>query len=247
MSVQPEVKESTAVKIPEADTKTQSSPTQTPPVPSDSQTPPEESIDQINWRKFRQERDKERKEKIESDKRLQEKQREAAALKEAMEALLNKPTVPQTAQEEEESEEQRIDRRVAKALDEKDKQYKAEQYKREQQELPQKLSREHPDFNQVCSQENMDYLEYHHPRIWKVFKNSAGDFDAWSGLYDTVKKLVPTPDSRKDSNRIEKNLSKPQSLSTPGMSQTGDHAPMNLTDQKRKDNWARMQRIMKGV
>jgi hypothetical protein len=62
-----------------------------------------------------------------------------------------------------------------------------------------------------------------------------------------MKKFVPNPDSRKDQARIEKNLAKPQSMSVPGSTQTGDHAPTELTEQRRKDNWARMCRVMKGI
>jgi len=55
------------------------------------ETPPQETVEQINWKKFRQDREVERKQKEEAIKRASEKEAEAQALKAAMEAILNKP------------------------------------------------------------------------------------------------------------------------------------------------------------
>lgn len=209
-----------------------------------------DEVKDINWRQFRQERAKEREEKLESEKRLADKEREASALKAAMESLLSRPQPSHSSQgdaEIEETEDQRIQKKIDRALEEREKKYREERVKAEAQELPQKLSSTFSDFNKVCSQENLDYLEYHYPEIWSGFKHSQGNFDVWSGLYKTIKRLVPTTDTKKDLAKIEKNLAKPQSMSSPGMTQTGDQAPIELSEQRRKDNWARMQLAMKSL
>lgn len=254
MTVDPKVKSEDIKKEPVEEIKSKPEEqkpesTKSQQAPEASKSPVEETQEQINWRKFRQEREKERREKAEADKRLAEKEKEAAALKSAMEAVLNKQQAqPQTSSDEpDETEDQRLQKKVDKIFEERVRQYDLKRQQQEAAELPKKLSETFHDFNQVCSQENIDYIEYKHPRIWKVFKNSTGDFEAWAGLYDTIKTLVPNPDSRKEQARIEKNLSKPQSMSIPGITQTGDHAPTELTEKRRQENWARMQRIMKGI
>ena len=213
-----------------------------------SSNPPEETQEQINWKRFRQERERERKEKLDADRRAAEKEAEAAALKAAMESLLSKPQPQQYAQEEqEETEDQRIDKKVQAALKAERERNESERREREVQELPRKIKSEHPDFDHVCSQENVDYLAFHHPELYKRFKNAPESFETYSDLYKAMKRYVPNADSRKEQAKIDRNLSKPQSMSQPGATQTGDFAPHKLDDQRRQDNWARMQRTMKGI
>lgn len=212
------------------------------------QKPAEENQDQINWKKFREKREQERKEKEAADKRASEKEAEATALKAAMEALLNKSQPTQAVSEEtEETEEQRIDRKVQEHLLRNQQKADEERRKREVAELPVRMQQTYNDFNQVCSQENLDYLQYHYPEVAAGFKYAPDSFETWSNIYKALKRFIPNPDSKKDQSRIEKNLAKPQSMSVPGATQTGDHAPTELTEKRRQDNWARMQRTMKGA
>ena len=209
---------------------------------------PVEDIKEQNWKKFRETREKERKEKEAADKRASEKEAEAQALKAAMEALLNKSQPAQANNEEtEESEEQRIDRKVQEHLLRNQKKADEERQKREIAELPVRMQQTYNDFNQVCSQENIDYLQYHYPEVAAGFKYAPDSFDTWSNIYKALKRFIPNPDSKKDQARIEKNLAKPQSMSIPGATQTGDHAPTELTEKRRADNWARMQKTLKGT
>ena len=218
-------------------------------VTSSETKPVEETQEQINWKKFRETRERERKEKEAADKRAAEKEAEATALKSAMEALLSK-SQPQTqnySEDSEETEEQRIERKVQESLLKNEKKREEERQRREIAELPQKLAQTYNDFNQVCSQENLDYLQYHYPEVAAGFKHAPDNFETWSNIYKAMKRFVPNPDSKRDQARIDKNLSKPQSMSVPGMTQTGDHAPTELTEKRRQDNWSRMQRTMKGA
>ncbi len=212
-----------------------------------------ESLQETNWKKFREQREVERKEKEAAEKRAQEKEAEAHALKAAMEAILNKQQPVQQQQynnsygEEELSEDDRIQKKVEAAIAIREKQYEEARRQREQQEYPQKLVSDYKDFNQVCSAENLDYLEYKYPEVANAFKHVPDGYDKWSNIYKAVKRFVPNTDSNRESKKAESNFNKPQSMAVAGATPTGDTAPIMVDDKRRADNWARMQRIMKGA
>lgn len=205
----------------------------------------QENINEINWKKFREERKKEREEKLAIEKVAKEKEAEAAALKAAMDALLNKPS-HQQFEDQEETEDQRIAKLVKQTLAAETQRLEQERKKKEAQELPQKLANTYNDFSQVCSQENIDYLEYHYPEVAKALSYAPESFEKWSDVYKAVKRFVPNTVTKKEEARIEKNMAKPKAISA-GLSNTGDSAPVYLDDAKRAQNWERMQRTMKGV
>lgn len=210
-----------------------------------------ENVQETNWRKFREQREIERKEKEAAERRAQEKEAEAQALKAAMEAILNKQPIQQQNHysqpygEEELSEDERIQRKVEAALALKEKQYEEARRQREQQEYPQKLAADYKDFNQICTADNLDYLEYHYPEVANAYKHVPDSYDKWANIYRAVKRFVPNLDSKKEAMRAEKNFTKPQSMAVAGATPTGDTAPIMMDDKRRADNWARMQRIMR--
>ena len=123
-----------------------------------------------------------------------------------------------------------------------------EQQIKEQQELPTKIHHAFPDFNQVCSDENKDYLEYHYPEIAAMYNHVPNNFESWANLYKTIKRLVPNTDNRKDNAKMEKNMQKPGSISATGTAQGGNAmSAARLDEQRKADNWARMQRTLKGL
>lgn len=213
---------------------------------------PQESEKERNFREFREGRKLDRKQREDAERRANEKEAEAAALKAAMETLLNKPSVPiptvQYVPHEygEETEEQRIKRQVDVLLAERDRRTEDERRLNEMKSFPQRLVNDFRDFNQVCTEENLDYLEYHFPEVAAPFKKLAEGYDKWADIYKAVKRFVPS-DGRKDEKKAEKNFTKPQSMAVPGLTPTGDSAPMMMDDKRRADNWARMQKVMKGV
>ncbi len=210
-----------------------------------------ETQDQINWRLFREQREKERKEKIAAEQDAAKKAQEIAALKAAMEAIVSKPE-PASQSSEEETEEQRVQNQIKAAVDaalkEKEAREARDRAERETKEVPSRLEQSFPDFNSICSTENLDYLEYHHPEVADALKNQPDSFHKWANVYKAIKRYMPNAStSSKDLEKAEKNLSRPQSMSIPGMAATGDSAPRKFDDKARADNWNRMQRIMKGV
>lgn len=210
----------------------------------------QETPEQINWKKFREAREIERKQKIEAEKRAAEKDAEVQAYKAAMEALLNKQTEATTlgnyADSQEIGEEEKIRRQVEAIIAERDRKNAEAQREAELRATPQRIQQAMPDFNQVCSEENVDYLEYHYPEIAQAFSAMPEGFDKWANIYKAVKRFVPNTNSNKEATRAEKNLQKPGAISIPGKTQVGDTAPQYLDDKRKMDNWQRMQRVMRG-
>ncbi len=214
----------------------------------ESQQPNVSPDNEINWKKFREERESERKEARETQKLAAQKAEEARALREAMEAMLAKPT-HQVQEEREETEDERLDKKIEQKWAKKQEDERRIRMEQEQREMPQRLIQMHSDFHDVCSQENLDYLKFHHPEISEAFESSPDNINKWSNVYKAVKKLVVNPNSKKDAGKAEKNFSKPQSMSVPGATQTGDQGigPRILDEKRKAENFARMKRAMKGV
>lgn len=211
------------------------------------EAPKQETQEQINWKRFREAREIERKQKEAAEKDAARKAEEIIALKAAMESLVSKPTrASDTYDAPEETEDQRIQKKVDAALSDREKQYEQQRLQKEQQEFPQRLVSNFSDFNQVCTSDNLDYLEYHYPEVAAPYKHLPDSYDKWAAIYKSVKRFVPNPDSSKDQRKAEKNFGKPQSMAVAGNTQTTDSAPMMLDEKRRQDNWQRMQRIMKG-
>lgn len=215
---------------------------------------PKETEEQINFKKFREERENDRKRREQAELKWQEKENEAQALKAAMDAILNKPSTNSVDNsrfqhsEEEESEDQKIDRKVQIALEQAEKKRIEQNQRKEAENLPIRLVSDYKDFNQVCSSENLDYLDYHYPEVSRAFKHGPDSYDKWIDIYKTVKRFVPNTDSKKEAKKAENNFNKPQSIASQGITQnqpgSGAHI---LTEDRKKANWERMQRSLKGL
>lgn len=207
---------------------------------------------QANWRAFREKRESEKKQREDAERRASEKQAEAEALKAALEAITNKPTQQQMRGEpsydNEESEDDKIQRKVDEAIKRDREHQKKEQQERERQEAPRRLLQTFPDYEQVVTDENCDYIEFHHPEVAAPFKYMPEGYEKWVAQYNLVKKFMPNLNSKKDQARAEKNMAKPGSMSAPGTTQGGSAMPSAKLDEQRKsDNWARMQKTLKGL
>lgn len=208
-----------------------------------------ESSKDINWKAFKQAREVERKQSEEIAKQAKKSQEEAIALKAALDAVLSKPERnPRNEHENienEETEDQRIDKRVNEAIARREAENEKKRREIENQEYPTRLSRDYKDFDQICTTENLDYLDYHYPEIAQAFAYMPQGYDKWSAVYKAVKRFIPNTDSKKDQSKADKNFNKPQSASSPGMTHSSDNAPTHRLDDKRKaENWARMTQRM---
>ena len=162
------------------------------------ETQPEETLSDKNWKKFREAREVERKQREELEIRAAQKEAETLAMKAAMEAILNKPQQRNEYHEEDLSEDQKIQKKVDEALAARDRQYEQQRIQREKAEFPQRLVQTFSDFNQVCSPENLDYLEYHNPKLAKALGIVPDGFEKWAAIYEAVKNVIPNPGSKKE-------------------------------------------------
>jgi hypothetical protein len=211
-------------------------------------------IEDENFKSFREARKKDRAEKEEAIRRAAEKEAEVAALKAAMEAAFAKqPAQPSSYyggdNQHEETEDEKINKKVEAAIAARDAALERQRQERDRQELPVRLQRDFPDFNQVVSQENLDYIDYHYPEIARPLNRLQDGYEKWSDIYHAVKKFVPNSlSAKKEAARAEMNQQKPRSLSSSGVTQPqptpGSHI---LSEEKRAANWARMQKTLKGV
>lgn len=215
---------------------------------------PEESKEDPNWRVVREKLKKEKEHREIAEKRAAEKEAEANALKEAMEAAFSKIPSPNQQQQQqygyqqEESEDQKIERMVSEKVSKFEQDFEKKMFEREHKQYPAKLAQIYPDFHQMTSDENLAYLDYHYPEVSSPLKRLKDDFDKWSDIYKAVKKFVPNANNaRREAAKAESNLMKPKSMSSTGVTQTGETGSKRMSEEQRASNWERMQRVIKGI
>jgi len=208
-----------------------------------------------NWRAFREARKKDRAEKEAAERRAAEKEAEAAALKAAMEAAFAREsksvhhradTENREYAFEEESEDERIEKKVQAVLAARERAAEEARARREYEEYPQRLNQTYSDFTQTVSSENLDYLEYHYPEVANPLKKLPDGFDKWADIYKAVKKFVPNSlTAKKEAARADSNFNKPKSMSSAHLTQPGETAGGNrLTEERKAENWARMKKLL---
>lgn len=217
----------------------------------------EETPEQINWRKFRETREQERKAAerriAEERERAEKASAEAKALKEAIDAIISRDSGSGSesdtgdGRESDRDDSERIAKLVRDTIAKQEQERERERAEREKKEWPQKIIRDLPDFDKVCTTENLDYLEFHHPEIAAPFKELPDGYNKWKNIYSVIKKMIPNAISSKDERRMEKNLAKPRSISSPGLPTGGEGAPYFMDDARKRSNWQRMQKVMKGI
>lgn len=214
-----------------------------------------------NWRAFREARKKDRAEKEAAERRAAQKEEEAAALRAAMEAAFAKsgPSpqayqqyygMNQVNEQPEETEEQRIERKLNEMLAKREEKWRKEQAEQEMREYPNRLKKDFPDIAQVVSQENLDYLDFHYPEISRPLQRLPDGYDKWHDTYHAIKKFIPNHSTaKKEAIKADINSNKPRSISSTGPSPTGEtvRETWQEIEARRAERWARMQRTMKGV
>lgn len=223
-----------------------------PSVPADKATDvvaaeSEETPEQINWKKFRSKREIERKQKADAEKRAQQKADEAEALRSALEALVEdspKKSTSYNDSPDEDDTQKSIQAAVKKAIEEEKRRAAEEEAKN----FPKKLVKDHPDFQSVCTPENLDYLEFHYPEVTAPYAELPDSYKKWDNIYKAIKKFIPNAPTDRDKRIMDKNQHKPQSSSAAQLAADGRPGKSNfLTEEQKNANWERMQKIQKGV
>lgn len=227
----------------------------------ESQSTGQGAPEDINWRAFREARKKDRQEREAAERKAAEKEAEVAALKAAMEAAFSKSApspqayqqyygMPQSYDQPEETEDSRIEKKVNALLASREEKARQEQAEREYREYPTKLKRDYPDIHDVCSQENLDYLDYHYPELSRPLQRLPEGYDKWSDIYHAVKKFIPNhSNSHKEAAKATINMQKPKSISsmTPSPSGPGNSESWQEQQDRRAARWAEMQKALKRV
>lgn len=227
----------------------------------------EETQEDINWKKFREERAREREEAKRREELLLKKEEEARALQEALKAAMENKGSSLTQAEQEQIIADLEDNDIPMGKDIKqflaryvpdtveDILAKREQKRREQEqekaqsEMPKRLRENIPDFDSVMTQENVDYLEYHHPEVADLITKMPSGYDKWSNAYKLVKKLVPNADRPiNDHKRANENLAKPQVAAAGNSGHSAEPSPGRRLTQAEKDaNYRRMMELARSI
>lgn len=248
--------EKNAQTLKEQAVQTQEKSTEKDLVPKDQLNQKEEDP---NWRAFREARKKDRLEKEAAEKRAREKEEEAAALKAAMEAAFSKQSQPHTSpnyynnggriENYDDTDDEKIERLVNQAIEKRQSEMARQQQERERYEMPSRLRQTFSDFNETVTADNLDYLEYHYPEIAKPLGRIPDSFEKWEDIYRAVKRFVPNSvNSHREAARAEHNLNKPRSISSTQITNTENNpTSYKISEQKKAENWRRMQRTLKGL
>jgi hypothetical protein len=238
-------------------------PTQQDTGTSEKQETPEE----INWKKFREARERDRQEVLARKKREADLEEQNRAMKALVESVVSKQpnlsnaekkdivaSIPlgefTTGEDVVKFVESKLSTDVTQKLEEllerRERAREAEKRKKEAEEMPKRLREEIRDFDKVCNTENLDYFEYHHPEAARSLELLPDGIEKWKMVYAAVKRYVPNIDSNRERARVEANLSKPKSVSAMPQG-SRDEAPKILDADTKRANWERMQRQMKGI
>lgn len=203
-----------------------------------------------NWRAFldkrKEEQEELKKEKERSAQLAQENARrskEIEDMKVAFSALLQKNNDP--VYEDDDDTGKKIKEEVERIINQRDEQRaKAEEQRRIDEERK-VIKRDMPDLLEVCSQDNLAYLEFYHPEIAIPLSKMQDGFEKTKLAYDAIKKHVKM--GKKEEKLIEKNLSKPKSVhSNVSNESQQEGSSYSMSDSKKQQVWNKMQRLISG-
>jgi hypothetical protein len=226
----------------------------------------EETPEEINWKKFRDERKRDQQIAAEEKRKRNEIAEQNRIMKETIAMLNQRPDLTQkeknnivasiphdqftTGQDVVNYVDSKIEaflqNKLDALLDQRERVREERKRQEEQQTFPDKLRREYKDFDDVCSNENLLYMEYHHPELSKSLEDLPEGFEKWSRIYKAVKRYMPNQDTKKTQAKIESNLSKPKSGSSLGTASKDDKQSIRLDEAAKRANWERMQKALKG-
>lgn len=243
------------------------------PTPEVTQTPEvvQEKVEQVvaqpevkqdevredpNWKVVRELRKKEKAEREAAEQRASEEKARADAMAKALEVALSKSTFNQSSPQqnyaaypEEETEDQRLEKKLSAMMEKREAQWQRDRAEKEMQQLPSIMQQTYSDYFQVINEDNAAYLKYHDPDLYESIVHLPNTVDGCSKAYRLVKKHVPNATSAKrDEAKAEINFNKPKSMSSTSVTQGGEAgSSARLTEEKRAQNWERMQKQLKGL
>lgn len=212
-----------------------------------------ETDEDRNWKAFLEKRKEEQRlfdAEKEKNKRLEEqdvrRQKEIEDLKVAFQVMIEK--------KEDNSFDDGDKDQKKFVQDEIQRLFREEQTKKRAQEDNERIYRdsmaikqEMPDLLEVCSQENLAYLEYYNPEIAIPLGKMPDGLEKTKLAYQAIKKHVKM--AKKEKEKVEQNLSKPKSVHSAYSNETTsdkENSSGVLSDKRRNETWQKMQRLISG-
>lgn len=212
-----------------------------------------ETDEDRNWKAFLEKRKEEQKlfdQEKEKNKKLEEdnarRQKEIEDLKVAFQVMVEKKESPIYEDEERDSKKY--------VQEEIQRLFRVEQEKKKAQEDNERIYRDSmaikqdmPDLLEICSQENLAYLEYYNPEIAIPLGKMPDGLEKTKLAYQAIKKHVKM--AKKEKEKVEQNLSKPKSIHSAYSNETmsdKENSSGVLSDKRRSETWQKMQRLISG-
>lgn len=222
-----------------------------PVVVEEKKSPMKTAIGRRSQKKRKEEQrlfdaEKEKNRKLEEDRSRREKELED--LKVAFQVMVEKKDSSSTFQDNEDTDHKKF------VQDEIQRLFREEQSKKKQQEDAERtyrdtmaIKQEMPDLLEVCSQENLAYLEYYNPEIAIPIGRMPDGLEKTKLAYQAIKKHVKM--AKKEKEKVEQNLSKPKSVHSSYSNETTsdkENSSGVLSDRRRNETWQKMQRLISG-
>jgi len=243
------------------------------PPKNEEQSQEELTPEEINWRKFRQKRNEDRKNAEEAHKTAEvaqnqskQKDEQIAALTTAIDNMLEskgKQSMTQSEQDKMISDlvdediptggevkgflKKFVPELIKDVLNKNKEEERQRQSDRERKEMPNNLQKRHTDFKEIVHQENLDYLDYHYPDIAGALAHLPEGVEKWSSIYNTVKKLVPNV-GKGDARRLDQNSQKPQAMTSTSASPSEEKGHGKyLSPAEKSANYKRLIELSRGA
>lgn len=216
-------------------------------------TTQQETVEQINWRKYREAQEEKRKQDAirqqEEARRIKELEAQTEAMKRALEVALDKKNSTPSYYQDQGGEEDEIAKKIQQEVQRGIEAFKSQMYQETARKEMERLPSQYPDFEQVCSTVNLDYIAFHYPHVAQAMHNQPDSYQKWDGIYNTVKKLVPSTNSNVQNLRADYNASKPKSaasVSGAAQMESSQSDRLNLSPAEKAQIYAEAQRKVRG-
>jgi len=191
-----------------------------------------ESVESINFRKMREDREKDREARIRAE-------YEAEKMRDYINSL--EAQKQQQSSEPDMAEDDYVEYKDFKNVRENQRRqaeqvssYEKALVRQERQLAKMRLLSEYKDYDSVVTQENLDLLERLHPEVSPAIINAASEYDCGKAAYLFVKKFVKEDQQRAYTNQTaKKNLAKPMPAAS--VSAQDSNSPLNQVNNYVKD------------
>lgn len=218
----------------------------------DSKQAQSENDERANWQRIRAEKktweEEKRRLQQEADyyRLMAEKKAETPAQKEAVQQMSDADILSQMDDDDwatakaVKSTASALQREIEALKKEREEEKKRNAEEKRQRELA-RIKAERADIAQVCSDENLAWLEYKYPEEAAAIASCGDDAKKLTLAYSFLKKMMPNPQAEKDRVKVEANASKPKPMQGMPNPVPDSNAPHMLSREQKDQIWKRAQ------